>query len=244
MNNPKTIIKHDMVHIEVFLGGKTGEKTIGSRTSLGQVSYHNSYKFVGRKYNNIQYHFKSLDTWLEGICKSWCPDHRWRTSRYALTEGNNHKLVAKFLRKRGLEALEQGMSLTDKARFRWSNKPSEINYKIFEEGRHVANHLSNSSLLTNKAKLFKALRLIDIQMKKKQIESTIFSSAKDFQLETYSLQKNRQLTEFLSRPNEGNWVSKNTSLVDGENCITLIGDVDQFKRSMLLKVRKGPREQL
>ena len=32
--NPKTIIKHDMVHIEVFLGGKTGEKTIGSRTSL------------------------------------------------------------------------------------------------------------------------------------------------------------------------------------------------------------------
>lgn len=34
MNNPKTIIKHDMVHIEVFLGGKTGEKSIGSRTSI------------------------------------------------------------------------------------------------------------------------------------------------------------------------------------------------------------------
>ena len=32
--NPKTIIKHDMVHIEVFLGGKTGEKSIGSRTSI------------------------------------------------------------------------------------------------------------------------------------------------------------------------------------------------------------------
>ena len=37
---------------------------------------------------------------------------------------------------------------------------------------------------------------------------------------------------------------KNTSLVDGDNCINLIGDVNQFKRSMLLKVRKGPREQL
>lgn len=33
-DNPKTIIKHDMVHIEVFLGGKTGEKSIGSRTSI------------------------------------------------------------------------------------------------------------------------------------------------------------------------------------------------------------------
>lgn len=52
-NNPKTIVKHNMVHIEVFLGGKTGEKTIGSRTSLGQVSYHDSYKFVGRKYHSI-----------------------------------------------------------------------------------------------------------------------------------------------------------------------------------------------
>lgn len=32
--NPKTIIKHDMVHIEVFLGGKSGEKSLGSRTSI------------------------------------------------------------------------------------------------------------------------------------------------------------------------------------------------------------------
>ena len=51
--NPKTIIKHDMVHIEVFLGGKTGEKSIGSRTSINQVSYHDSYRFVGRKYHSI-----------------------------------------------------------------------------------------------------------------------------------------------------------------------------------------------
>ena len=157
MYNPKTIIKHDMVHIEVYLGGKSGEKSIGSRTSINQVSYHDSYRFVGRKYHSIQYHYRSLDTWLEGICKSWCPDHKWRTSRYALTEGNNHRLVAKFLRKRGLEEIEQGMRLTDKARFRWTNKPSEINYKIFQEGKHVANHVSNSNLLTNKNKFFKLL---------------------------------------------------------------------------------------
>ena len=54
MYNPKTIIKHDMVHIEVFLGGKTGEKSIGSRTSINQVSYHDSYRFVGRKYHSTE----------------------------------------------------------------------------------------------------------------------------------------------------------------------------------------------
>ena len=165
MYNPKTIIKHDMVHIEVFLGGKTGEKSIGSRTSINQVSYHDSYRFVGRKYHSIQYHYKSLDTWLEGICKSWCPEHKWKTSRYQLSEGNNHKLVAKFLRKRGLEEIEKGMGVSNAARFRWTNKASEINFKQFIEGKHVANHLSNSSILTNKVKFFKNLTKLAAKMK-------------------------------------------------------------------------------
>ena len=26
------------------------------------------------------YHYKSIDTWLEGICKSHCPDHAWSSS--------------------------------------------------------------------------------------------------------------------------------------------------------------------
>lgn len=27
------------------------------------------------------YHYKSIDTWLEGVCKSFCPEHPWRDDR-------------------------------------------------------------------------------------------------------------------------------------------------------------------
>jgi len=51
------------------------------------------------------------------------------------------------------------MRLMDKApRFRWMNKPTEISYKNFIEGKHVANHLSNSHVLTNKFKLLASLK--------------------------------------------------------------------------------------
>lgn len=29
----------------------------------------------------MTFHFKSLDTWLEGICKSHCEEHPWRDDR-------------------------------------------------------------------------------------------------------------------------------------------------------------------
>ena len=180
--NPKTIIKHDMVHIEVFLGGKTGEKSIGSRTSLNQVSYHDSFRFVGRKYHSIEYHYKSLDTWLDGICKSWCPEHKWRRSNYQVAEGNNHKLVIKWLRRRGLEPISEGMRVATKTpRFRWFNKPSEVtSWKSFVEGKHVVNHFSNSSILTNRLKLLKLFKRLNDAMKKKRIVSEIFPSASCF----------------------------------------------------------------
>ena len=66
--HPKHIQKHDMVHIEVFLGGESGEKSIGSRTCVNHVSYHDSYKFVSTSYHSIEYHYRSLETWLDGIC--------------------------------------------------------------------------------------------------------------------------------------------------------------------------------
>jgi len=25
----------------------------------------------------MKYYFKSIDTWLDGICKSYCKDHPW-----------------------------------------------------------------------------------------------------------------------------------------------------------------------
>lgn len=30
----------------------------------------------------MQYHFKSIDTWLKGICRSHCPEHHWKRSKY------------------------------------------------------------------------------------------------------------------------------------------------------------------
>jgi len=29
----------------------------------------------------MKYFFKSLDTWLEGTCKSYCEEHHWRDDR-------------------------------------------------------------------------------------------------------------------------------------------------------------------
>ena len=70
-----------MVHVEIFLGGPTGEQTIGARWNNGVVSIFDSYKFVSKSYYNIKYHFKSIDTWLQGVCKSFCDIHPWIDDR-------------------------------------------------------------------------------------------------------------------------------------------------------------------
>ncbi|KAL9971339.1 hypothetical protein ACROYT_G023851 [Oculina patagonica] len=80
-HNPKSKKqRHNMVHVEVWAGDE--EKTIGARWQKGKVQYHNSYKFNAKSYHSMQYHFKSIDTWLMGICKSHCPEHSWKRSKY------------------------------------------------------------------------------------------------------------------------------------------------------------------
>ena len=64
--------KHDMVHVEIFTGGKTGEQSIGARWQKGVVKYFDSFKFTSTSYHSIQFHFRSLETWLDGICRSHC----------------------------------------------------------------------------------------------------------------------------------------------------------------------------
>jgi hypothetical protein len=66
---------HDMTHVEIYLG--EDEKTIGSRDSDGTVDIFDTFQFMSNKYYNIKYHFKSIDTWLKGIHKSFCPEHKW-----------------------------------------------------------------------------------------------------------------------------------------------------------------------
>ena len=69
--------KHDMVHVEIFTGGPTGEQSIGARWQRGVVKYFDSYKFESTSYHSIKFHYKSIDTWLEGVCKSHCKEHAW-----------------------------------------------------------------------------------------------------------------------------------------------------------------------
>ena len=66
---------HDMVHVEVWLGD--GEKTIGSRWFKGTVQVLDSYQFVSKSYYDMKYHFCSIDTWLGGVCRSFCLKHNW-----------------------------------------------------------------------------------------------------------------------------------------------------------------------
>ena len=41
------------------------------------MQYFDSYKFESKAYHSIEFHYRSLDTWLEGVCRSFCPTHKW-----------------------------------------------------------------------------------------------------------------------------------------------------------------------
>ena len=81
--------RHGMVHVEIWMG--QGEKTVGARWQRGRqvdlqgdlhrevtvsvcvcrVEVHESYQFVSKSYHSMQYHFRSIDTWLQGVCRRW-----------------------------------------------------------------------------------------------------------------------------------------------------------------------------
>lgn len=67
--------KHDMVHVEIYIGGETGEASIGARWGTGVVQVWPSYKFEAQCWTVLEYHYKSIDTWLDGVLKSWCAEH-------------------------------------------------------------------------------------------------------------------------------------------------------------------------
>ena len=68
---------HQMVHVEVFVGGESGKSSIGARRKGGVVQLFDHFKFESKRFYNTIYHYRSLDTWLDGICRSWCPEHDW-----------------------------------------------------------------------------------------------------------------------------------------------------------------------
>lgn len=71
--------KHLITHVEVWIGD--GHKTLGARYQKGVVQVHDSYAFESKRYGPNKYHFRSINTWLAGICKSFCPEHSWEPKR-------------------------------------------------------------------------------------------------------------------------------------------------------------------
>ncbi|KOO25758.1 tubulin-tyrosine ligase family protein [Chrysochromulina tobinii] len=73
--------KHNLVHVEVFLGGENGEMTIGSRStdpdSFKGVAMHESFRTYGHACHNIRIFYRSIDTWLDGVCVSHCKECNW-----------------------------------------------------------------------------------------------------------------------------------------------------------------------
>lgn len=56
-------------------------KSIGARWQKGVIQVFDSYKFESTLYHSINYHFRSLDAWLEGKFESHCPEHKWLDDR-------------------------------------------------------------------------------------------------------------------------------------------------------------------
>ena len=80
-NKEAKVHAHEMVHVEVFVGGETGKQSIGARRKGGVVQLFDTFRFESNRFYNTVYHFRSLETWLDGVCKSWCPDHEWRGTK-------------------------------------------------------------------------------------------------------------------------------------------------------------------
>ena len=78
--------KHDCVHVEVFLGGETGEATIGSRYFRGKVGIFPGYTFHSTAWSCDKILFRSLDNWLSGECVSHCSEHPWIVPDYTVSK--------------------------------------------------------------------------------------------------------------------------------------------------------------
>jgi hypothetical protein len=85
--------KHDMVHVEVFVGGETGRATVGARFCKGVVQEFPDYLFPSTLWNLTKIHFKSLDPWLEGKGESCCKEHPWACQENILATAAGKKSI-------------------------------------------------------------------------------------------------------------------------------------------------------
>jgi len=78
--------KHDLVHVEIFLGGgKDGESTVGSRYEFADVGdavpgvheFSTYRSFGGHGAHGHRTLFRKIDAWLEGACINHCRECTW-----------------------------------------------------------------------------------------------------------------------------------------------------------------------
>ena len=180
------------------------------------------------------YHYKSLDTWLEGICKSHCKEHAWSSSAVMwapgkksifnidndydeadmnapeyeegdyeedqpvqkvvvahnvfVGQGNNERLAKQTLVDNlGFKLMARGMMFSNDFRVKWTQTSMEINYLNFKEGKHLVNHISNSTkVLTNKIATIQLLEDLKLNLEAGYLSSNIFKGT-EFVPETYRL---------------------------------------------------------
>lgn len=75
--------KGDIVHVEVFLGGgPEGKSVCGARWGKGVIQEFESYEFPAKSWTVKAWHFCSLDTWLEGVCRSFHHEREWKSREW------------------------------------------------------------------------------------------------------------------------------------------------------------------
>lgn len=77
----------------ISIYGYIGEATLGSRFHRGNVSLFPSYKFNSTTWTLVQYHFRSIDTWLDGVCKSHCDEHPWNNDALSYVEAAGKRSI-------------------------------------------------------------------------------------------------------------------------------------------------------
>ncbi|KAK3104533.1 hypothetical protein FSP39_004394 [Pinctada imbricata] len=108
--------KHFMTHVEIWAGD--GCKTIGARWNNGKVQVWDHYKFEAKSFHSAQYYFKSIDTWLMGVCKSFCKQHKWKRRKFNPSKKSVFSLkqnqeTTKKVTENSLEVVGRGEYKTD-----------------------------------------------------------------------------------------------------------------------------------
>lgn len=85
--------KHDMVHVEIFYPGESGEGTIGSRFAKSGVDIFPSYLFPSGLWELEKVYFCSIETWLNGECVSHCSEHPWKCHSLELAAAAGSKSI-------------------------------------------------------------------------------------------------------------------------------------------------------